>query len=104
MLTQLFFFLVLLALLKKVAWGPLMNKMEERENYVANEIEEAEKNRLDAEEASREAQAQLKQMKQEAQKIIEDAREAGVKKEKEIINTQQEEPNGLKFTPQAEIK
>ncbi len=43
MLVQLFFFIVLLALVKKFAWGPLMNKMEEREQYVANEIEEAEK-------------------------------------------------------------
>lgn len=46
MLVQLFFFLVLLALLKKFAWGPLMNMMEKREQYVANEIEEAEKAEL----------------------------------------------------------
>src|SRR5699024_4048106 len=95
---------VLLALLKKVAWGPLMNKMEERENYVANEIEEAEKNRLDAEEASREAQAQLKQMKQEAQKIIEDAREAGVKQEKDIIDSARAEADRLKVAAQADIQ
>src|SRR5690625_2702464 len=104
MLTQLFFFLILLALLKKFAWGPLMSKMEERENYVANEIEEAEKNRKDAEEASREAQAQLKQMKQEAQKIIEDARQAGVKQEKDIIESARAEADRLKVAAQADIQ
>ncbi|MBU5465268.1 F0F1 ATP synthase subunit B [Virgibacillus sp. MSJ-26] len=104
MLTQLFFFLILLALLKKFAWGPLMSKMEERENYVANEIEEAEKNRKDAEEASREAQAQLKQMKQEAQKIIEDARQAGVKQENDIIESARAEADRLKVAAQADIQ
>ena len=35
-------FLILLALLKKFAFGPLMGIMKQREEHVANEIEEAE--------------------------------------------------------------
>ena len=62
-----------------------MNMMQKREEYVANEIEAAEKSRIDAEKASKEAHERLKQMKQEAQKIIEDAKEAGQKQEQEII-------------------
>ncbi len=61
-------FIVLLALLKKFAWGPLMDVMEKREEYVKDEIETAEKNRKEAEIASKEATAQLRQTKEEAQK------------------------------------
>ena len=41
-------FIILLALLKKFAWGPLMGIMKQREDYVANEIEAAEKSRKEA--------------------------------------------------------
>lgn len=45
---QLVMFLILLALLKKFAWGPLMGIMQERENHIASEIEAAEQSRLEA--------------------------------------------------------
>ena len=38
-LFQLVMFIILLALLKKFAWGPLMGIMKQREEHVANEIE-----------------------------------------------------------------
>lgn len=40
---QLLMFIILLALLKKYAWGPLMGVMKQREEHIANEIEAAEK-------------------------------------------------------------
>ncbi|KNE21539.1 ATP synthase F0F1 subunit B [Virgibacillus pantothenticus] len=101
---QLFFFLLLLFLVKKFAWGPVMNMMQKREEYVANEIEAAEKSRIDAEKASKEAHERLKQMKQEAQKIIEDAKEAGQKQEQEIIRAARDEANRLKESAQADIQ
>lgn len=104
MLTQIFFFALLLLLLKKFAWGPLMDKMEERENYVAGEIETAEKNRLEAEKASKEALEQLKQTKNEAQKIIEDARQTGTKQEAEIIASARKEADRLIQAAQADIQ
>src|SRR5699024_10186774 len=67
-------FIVLMALVKKFAWGPVVDMMEKRERYVADEIDAAEKSRKEAEEASAKAQEQLKQTKQEAQQIIEDAK------------------------------
>nr|WP_286168645.1 F0F1 ATP synthase subunit B [Roseburia sp. 1XD42-34] len=104
MAVQLFFFLLLLFLVKKFAWGPVMNMMQKREEYVANEIEAAEKSRLDAEKASKEAHERLKQTKQEAQKIIEDAKEAGQKQEQEIIRIARDEANRLKESAQADIQ
>lgn len=104
MLVTLFFFLVLLALLKKFAWGPLMNMMEKRENYVANEIDEAEKSRAEAEKSAKDATAQLNQVRQEAQKMIEDAKTAGVKQEQDIIESARLEAERIKQQAQADIQ
>lgn len=104
MLSQLFFFIVLLILLRKFAWGPLMGVMQEREEYVANEIEAAEKSRAEAEKSSKEATAQLKQTKQEAQKIIEDAKSAGVKQEQDIVESARNEADRIKKSAQEEIE
>lgn len=104
MLVTLFFFLVLLALLKKFAWGPLMNMMEKRENYVANEIDEAEKSRAEAEKSAKDAAAQLNQVRQEAQKMIEDAKTAGVKQEQDIIESARLEAERIKQQAQADIQ
>lgn len=104
MLFQLFFFLLLLFLVKKFAWGPVINMMQKREEYVADEIEAAEKSRADAEKASQEAAERLKQTKQEAQQIIEDAKEAGQKQEQLIIKTAREEAARLKESAQTDIQ
>ncbi|MFC4024968.1 F0F1 ATP synthase subunit B [Oceanobacillus longus] len=104
MLVQLFFFLVLLMLLKKFAWGPLMDKMQEREEYVAGEIESAEKSRLEAEKASNEAATQLNQVKQEAQKLIEDAKTAGIKQEQDIVESARKEADRIIQAAQVDIQ
>ncbi|HEX6594810.1 MAG TPA: F0F1 ATP synthase subunit B [Bacillota bacterium] len=104
MLVTLVFFIILLALLKKFAWGPLMNVMEQRETYIANEIEAAEKSRKEAEAASQEAAAQLRQTKEEAQKIINDAKEAGAQQERNIIESAREEALRLKEAAEADIQ
>ncbi|GAE92503.1 ATP synthase F0 sector subunit b [Gracilibacillus boraciitolerans JCM 21714] len=103
MLFAIISFLALLWLLRKYAWGPLMNKMEERENHIANEIDIAEKNRTDAEKASREANDQLKATRQEAQQIIEDAKKAGVEQEKAIIEAANQAAARLKKSAEEDI-
>ena len=104
MIVMLVFFLLLLVLLRKFAWGPLMGIMEEREKYVANEIEVAEKNRKEAEEASAEANKQLNQTREEAQKMIEEARATAVEQEKNIIDVARQEAARLKDAAQADIE
>src|SRR5690625_3854394 len=104
MFATIFFFSLLLLLLGKFAWGPLMKIMQEREEHVANEIEEAEKSRKEAEIASKEAAAQLEQVREEAREIIEDARSAGIKQEQDIIKTAQLEAERLKESAQKDIQ
>lgn len=104
MLVQLFFFLVLLAIVKKFAWGPLMEKMEEREKYVAGEIDAAEKSRVEAEAAAKEAKEQLDQVRAEAQKMIEDAKATAAKQEQEIVQAARQEAERMKREAEAEIQ
>jgi len=104
MIVQLIFFLVLLALVKKFAWGPLMSKMEERENYVAGEIDAAEKSRKEAEAAAKDAKQQLDQVKQEAQKMIEDAKATAEKQEQDIVQAARNEAERIKQAAQADIQ
>jgi len=98
------FFILLLVILKKLAWGPLMNVMEERENFVANEIEVAEKYRADSEVALKEAQAELQKTRAESQQMIEDAKAIGIKQSEEIVQTARDEAERMKTTAQADIQ
>src|SRR5699024_10489578 len=63
MVVMLVVFLILMALVKKFAWGPVVDTMEKRERYVAAAIDAAEQRRKDAEGASAQAEEQLKQPK-----------------------------------------
>src|SRR5699024_10470173 len=98
------FFIALLAILKKVAWGPLMNVVEERENFVANEIDLAEKNRKEAEEANEKANARLNETKEEAQKMITDAKAADEKQQADIIESARQEAARNKTTATEDIQ
>ncbi|WP_373896306.1 F0F1 ATP synthase subunit B [Virgibacillus sp. CBA3643] len=104
MITQLFFFILLLFLVGKFAWRPVVNMMQKREKYVADEIESAETSRKEAEIASKEAQEQLNQTKQEAQTMIENAKNAGVKQEKDIIESARQEAERIKQAAQDDIQ
>jgi len=104
MLVQLVFFIVLLILIRKFAWGPIMNMMEKREEHVANEIDAAETSRAEAEEAREQAESRLKETKQEAQQIIEDAKNAGVRQEEEIVASAKNEADRIKQAAQEEIQ
>src|SRR5690625_4385278 len=104
MIVMLFFFVLLVYLVGKFAWGPVMNMMQKREEYVANEIDAAEKSRAEAEKASKEAVEQLRQTRQEAQQIIEDAKNAGIKQEEDIVASAKQEAERIKQAAQEEIQ
>lgn len=104
MLVQLFFFIVLLVLIRKFAWGPIMNMMEKREEHVANEIDAAEASRSEAEKDREEAESRLKETKQEAQQIIEDAKNAGVRQQQDIVESAKNDADRMKKTAQEEIQ
>ncbi|RWZ58984.1 ATP synthase F0 subunit B [Halobacillus fulvus] len=104
MLAQLVFFILLLVLLRIFAWGPLLNMMKEREDYVANEINTAEKSREEAQRMQREASEELKKTRQDAQSIIEDARKTAGQQERDIIESARTEAERIKVSARQEIE
>ncbi len=70
-----FTFIVLLFILKKVAWGPILNSLNERENFIKDSLEKAEQAKVDAEKLLEENKANLAKAEEEAQKIIQQGRE-----------------------------
>lgn len=101
---QLLIMIILLALLKKFAWGPLMGIMKQREDHIANEIEEAEKSRVEASKLLEEQKALLKESRQEAQNMIENSKKHGEAQRQEIMATAREEAERLKETARLEIE
>ncbi|CAM3838338.1 F0F1 ATP synthase subunit B [Mesobacillus zeae] len=103
-LFQLAMFLILLALLKKFAWGPLMGIMTEREEHIAGEIEAAEKSRAEAAKNLEEQRQLLKQARQEASGLIENARKQGDVQRDEIITIARAESERIKEAAKLEIE
>jgi F-type H+-transporting ATPase subunit b len=101
---QLVMFLILLALLKKFAWGPLMGVMKEREDFVANQIEAAEKSRLEAQKNLEEQKNILKEARQEAQNLLATAKAQGDAQREEILVIGRAEADRIKESAKLEIQ
>ncbi|MDQ0214135.1 F-type H+-transporting ATPase subunit b [Oikeobacillus pervagus] len=102
-LFQLVMFIVLLLLIKKFAWGPLMGMMKQREDHIANEIDSAEKSRIEANKLLEETRAELKQARQDAQAMMENARKQGEEQKDQIIAAARSEAERLKESAKVEI-
>ena len=74
LIAQILNFLVLVFVLAKFVYKPVLGIMEERKNKIAIELETAEKAKNDAEAVKAEYAAKLADARQEAQAIIENAR------------------------------
>lgn len=97
------FFTVLMVLLKKFAWGPLMGVMNQRAELIANEIEAAEKSRLESQKLLEEQRALLKEARDNAQSIVENARKQGETQREELISAARAEVNRMKESATLEI-
>lgn len=97
-------FVILLILLKKWAWGPIMNMMKQREEFVANEIETAERNRKEAEQYLEEQRAEIQKARQESQTIIENAKKISEKQGQDIVANAKAEAERVKESALVEIQ
>lgn len=96
-------FLILLVLLKKFAWGPLMGIMDQRAELIAKEIEEAEKSRIESKQLLEEQRTLLQEAQSNAKAIVESAREQGESQREEIVKAARNEVARLKESAQLEI-
>ncbi|HLG26664.1 MAG TPA: F0F1 ATP synthase subunit B [Paenisporosarcina sp.] len=97
-------FILLMFLLKKFAWGPLMGIMKQREDLIASEIEAAENTRLESHQLLEEQRVLLKEARTEALGIVENAKHQGDAQREEIITTARAEATRLKESAVREIE
>jgi len=103
-LFQLVMFIILMALLKKFAWGPLMGIMKQREDHISGEISAAEESRVEAKKLLEEQRALLKEARTEAIGLIESAKKQGDLQREEIISVARSESIRLKESAKLEIE
>ncbi|MDQ0162609.1 F0F1 ATP synthase subunit B [Aeribacillus alveayuensis] len=103
-LFQLIMMLILLALLRKYAFGPLMGVMKQREEHIANEIRSAEEKHEEAKKLIQEQRELLKKARQESQELVEHAKKLGEKQKEEIIQAARAEAERLKEAAKKEIE
>ena len=95
---------VLMLLLKKFAWGPLMGIMQERETAVAENIDSAQKANKEAQALLEEQKAVLKEARTEAQAILEGAKKQADATRDEIVTAGRAEAERLKASAQRDIE
>ncbi len=101
---QVLIFLVLLALLRKYAFGPLMGIMKQRQEHISNEISSAEKNHQEAKQLAEEQRTFLKQSRQDAQELIENAKKLGEEQKQSIVTEARSEAERIKQSAIKEIE
>jgi F-type H+-transporting ATPase subunit b len=78
-------FLVLLAVLYKVAWKPLVKIIEDRESAIEENLISAQQDRENAEKLLKDQEDKLKKTHEEVKAILEDSRQLAEKTKNEII-------------------
>jgi F-type H+-transporting ATPase subunit b len=67
-------FVLLLVVLKKAAWGPILERLQARENFIRESLEEAKADREAAEETLKSYEAKLAEARGEATAIVDEGR------------------------------
>jgi F-type H+-transporting ATPase subunit b len=78
-------FLILLFILKKVAWKPILTALDNRENAIKESLEKAELAKQEAQRILNENQASLAKAEEESKKIIEQSKVYADKLKEQII-------------------
>ena len=79
-------FLLLLLILKKAAWKPLLSALQKREDTIASSLQKAEQAKVDAEKLLKEHSERLAQAEAEAQRIINEGRQLAEKIKENITS------------------
>jgi len=79
-------FILLLIVLRRFAWKPLLKTLHDREDSVRSTLERADAARADAERALEDNRLQLAKAGEESQKILREGRALGEKLKQEMIN------------------
>lgn len=89
-------FLLLVYMLSKLAWKPLMKMMEERRTNIETMLTQADNDRKQAEQIKREYQEEMRKARQEAQEVIAKATKLSEVRANEILAAASEESEKIK--------
>lgn len=104
MVAQIINFLLLVAILTKIAYRPILAALEERRSRIEKSLEEAEKERTLANAMKAESQEQIVAARIQARSIIDEAIALGEKSKETIVQKAREENARLLKETQEEIE
>ena len=88
-------FLIVLAILRWKAWGPLMEALDAREKQIEDSLSKAEKVTAEAEQQAEKNEKILNTARKEAQEIVNQARNAGDTLKEKLEKEGKEQYNGI---------
>lgn len=97
-------FLVLLFLLRKFAWGPLLAALEERQAGIRKSLDDADKAKRELAEVQTKASALIGKARMEADAILSEARADGVRIRQELRDLAQKEAEAITRNAQQQIQ
>jgi F-type H+-transporting ATPase subunit b len=104
LIAQLLIFLVMLGVLYRFAWGPLLRILNERRERIAQGVEATERAKRELEEAERERQAKLEEARREAQTMLDRIAKQAEDLRKELEAKAREQAEALIARARAEIQ
>jgi len=84
-------FVLLFFILKKFAWGPILNALDEREQNIKDNVAKAQLTREEAEVLLAEYKEQLGSIKDEARKLVDEGRVKGEKAREDLLEQARKE-------------
>lgn len=99
-----FHFILILVLLRLVAYKPLVKLLEERRQYIADSIAEAEREKTEAQEIRAGYEEEMRRSRERAEEIIERATKIGEEQSAEIITEAKKEADRIKNEAISEIR
>lgn len=97
-------FLVLMWLVKIVAWKPITKMMQDRSDKIVNDIDSAKESRTKAAELAQKRQAELDKTRDEANTIINTAKQNGQRQREQIVEDARNEASNLKSSAEKDIE
>lgn len=97
-------FVILLLILKKYAWGPLLKSLNDREQGIKDSVEKAEYLKQEAEKILAQNKALLAKADEDARKVIAEGKELAEKMRNDLINKTNEDTTRMISQAKSEIE
>jgi F-type H+-transporting ATPase subunit b len=104
LIAELLIFLVMLGVLYRFAWGPLLRILNERRDRIQQGVEATERAKRELEAAERERQAKLEEARREAQAMLDRIAKQGEDLRKELEAKARERADAMIAKARAEIQ